>query len=121
MTEVLLIRNQFIYLLCKSMDWFLYDRDLRNERVKLITFADYARGFIIESARQRCIQIPGRHLRGSFFGNIAMGFQSLTIFGKKFQLRCMTRFRMHFFSFECICSNDNRKNELGCFRVRCIF
>ena len=21
-----------IYLLCKSMDWFLYDRDLRHER-----------------------------------------------------------------------------------------
>ena len=27
-------RNQSIDLLCKSFDWFLYDRDLRNERVK---------------------------------------------------------------------------------------
>ena len=27
-------RNQSIHLLCKSMDWFLYDRDLRLERVK---------------------------------------------------------------------------------------
>ena len=26
-------RNQYIDLLCKSMDWFLYDRDLRHERV----------------------------------------------------------------------------------------
>ena len=26
-------RNQSINLLCKSMDWFLYDRDLRHERV----------------------------------------------------------------------------------------
>ena len=26
-------RNQSIHLLCKSMDWFLYDRDLRHERV----------------------------------------------------------------------------------------
>ena len=30
MTEVAII-----YLLCKSMDWFLYDRDLRHERVKM--------------------------------------------------------------------------------------
>ena len=29
-------RNQFINLLCKSMDWFLYDRDLRHKRVKNI-------------------------------------------------------------------------------------
>ena len=27
-------RIQFIDLLCKSMDWFLYDKDLRHERVK---------------------------------------------------------------------------------------
>ena len=26
-------RNQSIDLLCKSMDWFLNDRDLRHERV----------------------------------------------------------------------------------------
>ena len=26
-------RSQSIDLLCKSMDWFLYDRDLRHERV----------------------------------------------------------------------------------------
>ena len=29
-----LSRNQSIYLLCKSIDWFLYDRDLLRERVK---------------------------------------------------------------------------------------
>ena len=29
-------RNQFIDLPCKSMDWFLYDRDLHHERVKLV-------------------------------------------------------------------------------------
>ena len=28
-------RNQFIDLLGKSMDWFLYDKDLHHERVKL--------------------------------------------------------------------------------------
>ena len=27
-------RNQSIELLCKSMNWFLYDMDLRHERVK---------------------------------------------------------------------------------------
>ena len=26
-------RSQFIDLLCESMDWFIYDRDLRHERV----------------------------------------------------------------------------------------
>ena len=29
-------RNQSIDLLCKSMDWFLYDIGLRHERVKVI-------------------------------------------------------------------------------------
>ena len=27
-------RNHSVYLLCKPMEWFLYDRDLRHERVK---------------------------------------------------------------------------------------
>ena len=30
----LLYRNHYIDLLCKSMKWFLYYKDLRNERVK---------------------------------------------------------------------------------------
>ena len=33
-------RNQFIDLLCKSVDWFLYDRGLRHERVKIGKFDD---------------------------------------------------------------------------------
>ena len=36
MTEVLIIRNHSIDLLCKSVDWFLYDRNLGRERVKSI-------------------------------------------------------------------------------------
>ena len=32
----LLYRNQAIDLLWKSMDWFLYDNDLRHERVNSI-------------------------------------------------------------------------------------
>ena len=27
-------RNQFFDVLCKSMDWFLYDKDFYHERVK---------------------------------------------------------------------------------------
>ena len=34
MTEALSYRKQPIELLCKSMAWFLYDRDLRHEIVK---------------------------------------------------------------------------------------
>ena len=33
MKEDLSYRNQSINLLCKSIDWFLYDRDVRHERV----------------------------------------------------------------------------------------
>ena len=29
-------RNQFIDLLCKSVDWFLYDRGLRHKRVNVV-------------------------------------------------------------------------------------
>ena len=35
MTDYVSFRNQSIDLLCKLTDWFLYDRDLRHERVKL--------------------------------------------------------------------------------------
>ena len=34
MTEAVIIRNQSIDLLCKSMDWFLYDNGLSHERIK---------------------------------------------------------------------------------------
>ena len=35
MIESLSYRNQTIDLLYKSIDWFLYERDFRHERVKL--------------------------------------------------------------------------------------
>ena len=38
MTESLSYSNQFIELLRKSMDWFLYDRGLHHERVNLILY-----------------------------------------------------------------------------------
>ena len=41
MKEDLSYRNQSINLLCKSIDWFLYDRDVRHERVNS-TFTVFA-------------------------------------------------------------------------------
>ena len=37
----LLYRIQSNDLLCKSIDWFLYDRDLRHERVKFSSSKPY--------------------------------------------------------------------------------
>ena len=37
MTRSLSYRNQSIDLQSKSMDWFLYDRDLYHERLNMIT------------------------------------------------------------------------------------
>ena len=36
-------RNQSIDFLCKSMDWFLYDRDIRHERVTYMRPWDFLR------------------------------------------------------------------------------
>ena len=38
MNEVLSYRNQSIDLQSKSVDWFLYDRDLYQERVNMLLF-----------------------------------------------------------------------------------
>ena len=43
MAEVHINRNQFIGLQNKSMDWFLYDKDLRHERVDPIINAQEKR------------------------------------------------------------------------------
>ena len=39
MTEVILYRNQYIDLERKPMDWFLYDSDIRHERVNALLLA----------------------------------------------------------------------------------
>ena len=48
-------RNQSIDLLCKSMDWFLYDNGLRHERVKIkirgICESQFLRRYIILCAK----------------------------------------------------------------------
>ena len=36
-------RNQSIYLFCKSMGWFLYDRDLRHKRVEAAVLKNFVR------------------------------------------------------------------------------
>ena len=38
MTQSLSYKNQYFDLLCKSMDWFLYDKDLLHERVNSLEY-----------------------------------------------------------------------------------
>ena len=60
MTEVQPQRNQSIDFLCKSMNWFLYDRDLRHERVnglktilpKLLLYSGHNLRFLIATMLQ---------------------------------------------------------------------
>ena len=40
-------RNQSIELLCKLMDWFLYDRDLHHERVNWLYFYWYSQTMLV--------------------------------------------------------------------------
>ena len=62
-------RNQSIDLFCKSMNWFLYARDLRHERVK--QKVSNLRGVF-----------TGVNLKMELFKKIVNGFQRLTIFLK---------------------------------------
>ena len=41
MTKVLLYGNQSIDLQCKSVDWFLYDKDLRYERFNVVQWSSF--------------------------------------------------------------------------------
>ena len=41
MKEAPSYRNQTTDLLCKSMDWFLYDRDLGHERVNMVVIISF--------------------------------------------------------------------------------
>ena len=50
-------RNQSIDLLCKSMDWFLYDNGLRPERVKLFVRSHHDHGHIIYDQAQKFLFI----------------------------------------------------------------
>ena len=49
----LLYRNQSIDLLCKSIDWFLYDRDRRHERVKGVKLKQWRK----KRLRHRCFSV----------------------------------------------------------------
>ena len=60
----LLSRNQSIDLLCKSIDWFLYDRDLRHERVKGVKLKQWRK----KRLRHRCFSVNiTKFLRTPFF------------------------------------------------------
>ena len=54
-------RNQFIDLLCKSMDWFLYDRDLLHERAKM-----YKMGIFAENGSMPLSKIAGIFMKRMF-------------------------------------------------------
>ena len=45
-------RNQSIDLLCKSMEWFLYDNGLRHERIK-ISVSGYFKNYSVELKKAR--------------------------------------------------------------------
>ena len=58
MPEVVIYRNQTIDLQSKSVDWFLYDRDLRHESVKLVvTQLVIILGIHIRLWKSRCMSI----------------------------------------------------------------
>ena len=48
-------RNQSIDLLCKSMDWFLYDRTLRHERVNyILNYQSYENESLVIGEGENC-------------------------------------------------------------------
>ena len=53
MTESLSYRNQSTDFFCKSMDWFLYDTNLRHERVKGNAQFVQSKTFGLESSTPR--------------------------------------------------------------------
>ena len=66
-------RNQYIDLLCKSMDRFLYDRDLRHERVN---YCVHRLTFILN--------FPVKHEAPPVLKNIKQLIQSITKYLKSF-------------------------------------
>ena len=74
-------RNQSIDLLFKSIDWFLYDRNLRHERVKLLHVLEQDRGVI------RSLQTSVIILLTKIVTNINL--KTLTS-RKKINLSCLT-------------------------------
>ena len=77
-------RNQSIDLLCKSTDWFLYDRDLRHERVKYLHALEQAKDVI------KPLQINMMVLLTKIVSNI--GLKTLTSH-KKINLSCLNFLR----------------------------
>ena len=84
-------RNQSIDLLCKSMDCFLYDRDLLHERVKQDPTSS-----LTPNPNHRCIQNPVKHLRCRLLGKKVTA-SSLNHFCEKLHFRWLTGFWLHLF------------------------
>ena len=77
-------RNQSIDLLCKSMDWFLYDNGLRLERVKKKRFRKKA-------TTKNVASIPvKRVLRKIFHSSCLLGVKKCSFFGK-FGMLCFLK------------------------------
>ena len=76
MTEISIYRDQSIDLQSKSVDWFLYDRDLRHERVNGTIFGDVF--------KTRQVSKTG------LFAKIVTGLKQFNVFAKKFHLRYLT-------------------------------
>ena len=50
-------RNQAIDFLCKSVDWFLYDRDLHHERVKAIKFTNTQKNYLTQTPQHPFLNV----------------------------------------------------------------
>ena len=75
MTEISIYRDQSIDLQSKSVDWFLYDRDLRHERVNGTIFGDVFKTHLSKT---------------ELFAKIVTGLKQFNVFAKKFHLRYLT-------------------------------
>ena len=75
MTEISIYGDQSIDLQSKSVDWFLYDRDLRHERVNGTIFGDV---------------FKTRLSKTELFAKLVTGLKQFNVFAKKFHLRYLT-------------------------------
>ena len=55
-------RNKSIDLLCESMNWPLYDRDLRHERVNVLWVAPYWISVTLVAIRHQLMEVYHMHL-----------------------------------------------------------
>ena len=78
MTEAVII-----YLLCKSMDWFLYDNGLRHERVKHLHKMVKQTQTIRRQQPKNCLSVFDHFVGLAFKGSIWVSGQKFTFFSQK--------------------------------------